>query len=458
MRRTLGFLLLVMACHHDVVVTRVPVTTAPSSAAIARVPPVAPPAPFAYDAFTSTDENEFAGWQIFLARRGDDVRVVLHSRGMASLPVELAGTAKDEGARVHLGASAGDATDALRFDGWIDGDAMRGVLKTDTGREDVSAKRGLPPLSETTQGALGGDASGHRFVLAWEQHGKEVKAELRELSGPRELAGTVRDGRFELAGGGVTMRGVLSNVSGIGEWIENGESRSLTLDPMTVSYPAARALAGGVRVLPSDRWVRGASGCPSSYDVFPKVDALDLRTQNAMNRLLAPGASTSTKCTGESEIATLGAAWSTSTYAITASRPGWFAIRRSLYGYMGGAHGMGGETCDVANVSTGKVASLQSELPATSIAKLGPLVRKAILAAEPGKTLMDLGFNADDPDVTRERVMCVVDDHGALALEVVYQNEDAAGNFRFSDVRPHVPAAAVRALFPAGSVGALVFQ
>src|SRR5207248_1658013 len=128
----------------------------------------------------------------------------------------------------------------------------------------------------------------------------------------------------------------------------------------------------GVRVAPSERWVHGVSGCPSSYDVFPTV------SERALDRLLDGGPGVSRACTGASELAFLGAEWSTSTYAITASRPGWFAFRRSMYGYAGGAHGMFGETCDVASLSNGKLASLQSELPPASLTKLGHLVRAAI--------------------------------------------------------------------------------
>jgi len=282
---------------------------------------------------------------------------------------------------------------------------------------------------------------------------------VTDLGGARALEGSMRDGRFTLTGGGVTMRGVFSNLtSGLGEWNENGETKFVTLDPMRVAIPAQLAL-GNVKVTPAERWVRGASGCPSSYDVYPEVHGLDWKTESALDRLLHPGASVSPACAGTSEIAFLGAEWSTTTYAITASRPGWFAVRRSMYAYAGGAHGMWGETCDVADLSRGVVGSLQSDLDAASLAKLGVLVEKTLLAASPNGSLVDLGFNADDPDVTSDRVMCAVLDHGALALEVVYQSDmDPAGNFRFSDVRPRIPASTARALFPAGSLGALVFQ
>ncbi len=57
------------------------------------------------------------------------------------------------------------------------------------------------------------------------------------------------------------------------------------------------------------------------------------------------------------------------------------------------------------------------------------------------------------------RELCVVEDHGALFLEVVYQNDlDDAGLFQFEDVRPRLAAVVVRTLFPAGSVGRMVFR
>ena len=457
MRRVLALLGLV-ACHDNVPV----VPVAAPLAGVTAPPPVAPPLPtaFTYDAFTSVDEDEFVGWQILFARRGDDARVLVRSRGTASLPVELAGTVKPDAGRLRVRASAGSAKDALRFDAVIDGDALTGALRSDTGREDVVAKRGVPARSDVTNVGLGADVDGHRFDVGWEQHGKNVKATVADVGRSRTLEGTMRDGRFELSGEGVTMRGVLSNfTAGIGEWIEDGDSRPMTLDLMNVVVPAPHALAGGARLVPDDRWAHGASGCPSSYDVYPKIVGLG-GAEDTLNRLLHPGASASMACTGQSELAFLGAAWSTSTYVVTASRPGWLAIRHTDYAYMGGAHGTWGETCDVASLATGKVGALQSELSPASLTKLGVLVRKTLLAAAPAaQTLVDLGFTADDPDVTKDRVTCVVDDHGALALEVVYQSDmDPAGNFRFNDTRPHIPAKTARALFPPGSLGALVFQ
>ncbi|HEX4513938.1 MAG TPA: hypothetical protein VH054_10390, partial [Polyangiaceae bacterium] len=353
----------------------------------------------------------------------------------------------------------GPAKDALRFDALIDGAALTGVLRTDTGREEVTAKRGVPALESTFETKLGADVAGRRADVAWAQRGTNAKVTVTDIAGSHVLEGTMRDGRFTLKGSGVTMRGIFSSLtSGLGDWSENGEARAMTLDPMRVAIPAALAI-GNAHVAPMERWVRGVSGCPSSYDVYPEVHGLDAKTESALDRLLRPGASVSRSCTGSSEIAFAGSEWSTTTYAVTASRPGWLAIRRSMYAYTGGAHGMWGETCDVADLATGKVGSLQSDLSAASLAKLGVLVRKAILASAPGNSLVDLGFNADDPDVTKDRVTCVAEDHGMLALEVVYQSDmDPAGNFRFSDVRPRIPAKTARALFPAGSFGALVFQ
>jgi hypothetical protein len=455
-RRVVAFVSLVIACHHEPVVVEARLPSVPSASAAPRAPA---PSPVTYDAFTSTDENEFVGWQILLARRDDSVRVLVRSRGTAALPVELAGTTRPEGARLRVRASAGPSEKAVRFDGWIDGEMLRGVLRTDTAREDVTAKRGVPAMSNDVDIGIGATIADHRFQVGWQQHGQNVKATIADPSGSRTLEGTMRDGKFKLAGEGVSMRGVLSNlIAGLGEWSEAGETRPLTLDVMHVATPKPRALGSGVRVVTADRWVGGVAGCPSSYDVYPEVTGVGGTNELSLNRLLHPGAPP-VRCEGESELAFLGAAWSTSTYVFTASRPDWFAIRRTLYGYMGGAHGTWGETCDVASLATGKVGSLQSELSAASLSKLGPIVRKAILAAAPGKSLVDLGFNADNPDVTKDRVMCAVDDHDKLALEVVYQSDmDPAGNFRFTEVRPRIPASTARTLFPAGSLGALVFQ
>lgn len=456
--RRLGALLLLLACREHAIA---PAVIAPiPSASAAPVAVKKAPESFTYEAFTSTDQNEYVGWQVLLARRDDgNARVVVRSRGSGgSLPVELAGTTTWEHKRLHVRAAAGSAKDALRFDALIDGDDLRGVVRADSEHEDVTAKRGVPTLEPTFQMPLGGDIAGKRVDIAWDQRGTNVKARVTDVAGSRELEGVMRDGRFVLEGSGVMARGIFSSLTaGIGEWIESGQSQPMTLDSVRVDLPPKLVL-GNVQITATDRWVRGASGCPSSYDVYPEVHGLDWKTEVALDKLLGPGASASTTCTGQSDLWFLGAVWSTTTYAVTASRAGWFAIRRSAYSYAGGAHGMSGETCDVALLASGRVGSLQSELPAASLAKLGALVRKTILASAPGKSLVDLGFKADDPDITNDRVICVVDDHGALALEIVYQDMDPAGMSRFIDARPRIPAAAVRSLFPGGSLGALVFQ
>jgi hypothetical protein len=389
------------------------------------------------------------GWQVLFARHGEDLRMLLRSRGTAALPVELAGSATAEGSRTRVRASAG----ALRFEGVIDGDVLQGTLRSNAQSAVVRAKRGVETAADLTA-PLGAEVAGHRFDVAWEQRGGRVKATVRDASRSHVLEGTLRDGRFDLAGDGIAWRGVIAGASvGLGESIENGKSRALVIDLLHADVPAPHPLAGGASVAPLERWSRGGAGCPSSYDILPQVDGLP-----ALNPMLAPHATT-TKCTDAGDLAFIGSIWSTSTYAVTASGSGWFAMRTHLYQYLGGAHGMSGEACQVVSLAPGKTARLQMELDPASLAKLGGLVRKAILAGAPGKSLVDLGFNADDPNVTSDRVMCAVMDHGALALEVVYQNGmDPAGNFRFTDVRPRIPAAKVRALFPAGSIGALVFQ
>jgi hypothetical protein len=444
--------LFVVACH-AATTTRPPAPHATVATASSSSAPIAPSAPTTYDAFVSISDNEFMGWQILFARHDDQIRVLVRSRGSAALPVELRGTATPDGSRLRVRAELG----ALSFEGVVDGEVLRGSLHTPMSKETVRAKRGISPIPEGTM-KIGAEVSGKRFDVAWEQRGNVVKATVKDAGRARVLEGTSHDGRFDLTGDGATWRGEISGLSaGIGEWIENGKTQALTLDLLRIDVPAPYPLPNGGRVVPLELWSRGRAGCPSSYDVLPQIEGLGTPLESTLNQKLAKRQST--KCTDAIDLASLGAVWSTSTYTVTAATPAWFALHADAYAYLGGAHGMSGEMCGVFSLVTGRGAWLQTELEADALVKLGKLVRAAILAGAPGKSLVDLGFYADDPKVTNDRAMCVVMDHGAPALEVIYQHDmDEAGDFRFTDLRPHIAAAKVRGLFPADTMGAIVFQ
>ena len=362
------------------------------------------------------------------------------------MPVELGGRATEEdGGHLRIHASA----KALTFDGVVDGSMLQGKLRATT-TELVHAKRGVAEMASGPT-KLGAEIGGRRFVVDWDQHGERVKSTFRDASVARALEGTSRDERFELMGDGVTLRGVMSGIMiGIGEWSDRGKTQPVALDWVHTEIPAPYSLPNGGRIVPLERWSRGVAGCPSSLDVVPQIEGL-------ATPFTWP--TPSTQCHDTGEVSMIGMIWNTSTFTILAAGSDWFSLHRDVYSYIGGAHGMSGESCQIVSLSTGKATSLQIELPDASLAKLGAMVRSAILASAPGKSLVDLGFFKDDPKVTQDRVMCAVTDHGGLALEVVYQHDmDEAGNFRFTDVRPRIPAAKVRALFPAGSTGALVFR
>jgi hypothetical protein len=164
-------------------------------------------------------------------------------------------------------------------------------------------------------------------------------------------------------------------------------------------------------------------------------------------------------CIDAKDPSDLGNLWAGSTYSITAARANWVGLAFESNWYAGGTRGSYRETCAVADTQSGTVVHLNEELIPSAFEKLAPLVKRAILKATNQRSLQDVGFFTNDPHIDPKREMCVIEDRGALFLELRYQSDDdEAGNFRLDDIRPRLAAAVVRPFFSAGSLGALVFR
>jgi hypothetical protein len=424
-----------------------------------------------FDAFMSPNDDSLSGWRLVVARSGTRARVVLKPDATAGLPVELEGTVAGEAGRCRIDARTRTSQGTLRLSAVVDSAGKLAVtLRTPTHHESIElVPRASPNDSEETWkdrfGATLGGA--HRVRLDWEQSGSRAKATLSRLDGaPSTFEGTLvrESGHFELSqpsDGKSRLRGILmggrGGPTGMGEWLHDGAVEPFSLDRFYPTYPSTTVLPSGGRVVPVERFHHGPSDCPSSDDVFPRFEGVS--AERTLNQRVETMVAPLVECHGASDFSLLGSLWSGSKYSVTASRARWVGIKFEWNSYLAGARGNFGEGCAVADTQNGELVHLNEELGPTSFAQLSPLVRRAILQAAPGKSLQDLGFYEDDPHLDAQREMCVVEDHSALFLEVVYQNDlDDAGLFQFEDVRPRLAAAVVRPFFPVGSVGAMVFR
>ena len=422
-----------------------------------------------FDSYASRGDD-LDGWRLALARNATRVRIVLKPNLTSGTPVELEGAVAGQAGQWHIDAHTSTSKGVLSLDAVVDAAGkLRGKLRMQATRVVIELERRTSPADseETWQENFGGTlGAAQRLRLSWEQSGLRAKATLSRLGGTRRtFEGTLerQSGRFELKehnDGKNRLRGIFMGGpggGGIGEWVHDGTVEPLSLDRFYPTYPTITALRSGGRVVPAERFHRGFPDCPSSDDVFPRFEGV--AAERLLNAELEKTVQPLVDCIDRTDASFLGSLWSGSTYSVTASRAQWVGLAFEWNSYMGGAHGGFMEGCAVANVQNGKVVHLNQELAPTSFEKLSVLVRKSILKAAPGKSLQDLGFHTDDLHIGASREMCVVEDRGALFLEVVYQNDlDDAGIFHFVNVRPRLAAASVRPFFSPGSLGALVFR
>ena len=145
-------------------------------------------------------------------------------------------------------------------------------------------------------------------------------------------------------------------------------------------------------------------------------------------------------------------------YSVTAQRPTFVSLSISQYAFTGGAHGNWGATCWIADLRTGNTSRLGKELAPAALDQLSALTR-AQLRKDNGDVakLTDVGFFDDEPSVSADSSLCVVDDKGALALEVAFQPYEISP-WAMGSPSAVIPADKARALFAPGSMGASIFK
>ena len=181
---------------------------------------------------------------------------------------------------------------------------------------------------------------------------------------PRRFEGTLEQqtGRFELRDvkqSGSLLRGILlggpGDVAGIGEWLHDGLTVPVSFDRFYPTYPMPVSLPNGARVVPVERFQRGAPDCPTTCDVFPRLEgvAMALPLSHALETTITP----LVDCFEEGGLGYLGGLWSGSTYTVTASSARWVALAFESNSYMGGVRGSPRTTCAVADTQTGKLSA-----------------------------------------------------------------------------------------------------
>jgi len=390
-------------------------------------------------------------------RRGGSVRVLFARAGVLSIggitdkPVELVGRTEPSGA-FHASAFG----TKISLDGSIDAVGHLTAKLAYSGEEtaiDLQQQSPLDPKYETTFDVdhVAGVVGDVHVRSSWKRNHRKLTGETVTIRGEKHtLEGTIdgKWGTFELtekdstgAPSGRWAGVFLTSGDVLARWtsLDGATTKPITLHSATTNwdYPPTLALQGGGTIAPAEAY--WAAPFYSGSAVVPTFSGLASSTaESALNAWSKKQMAAPSDFPDSTAVVS---AWDEQTYAIDTQRPGWVALRVSTYTYwLGGTHGFSGTNCSVVDLATGSVVHLVSELPAAGRAALAALVRRAS-----GQTIK----------VDEKRAMCVIEEKGALYLDVVFDEDDG-----FYVMAPivHIRAADLRPLFPAGSLGARVFQ
>ena len=484
----LSFVLLglVVACNksHDAAPT-----PAPSASWISPTPSAAPSASYASktaqgDASAPAVyvESNFTAYQgtvgkdravlLGLERRGDELFALLdEGQGDA---VALEGRMKDEGHFV-LEERAGRGRKGSQLEGAFEPDGKISLILKDpkaktAARFTVAQHAPFATASDTFEESyLGALGSKLRVRVKWKRDKHLLIGVYRYSHSKNDLRleGTViaSSGVFSLteknAKGDVTGRlaGVFLDAHHVlGRWYSADRARSLPLELRGGEpYPEALALLGGGKMAPQEDSGERGKACRSQR-IFPSFDGLGAKTaQLALNKALQShnGPPSVADCEGATEELPYEFE---SGYAVTGQKPGYVGLELSSYAFTGGAHGSAGADCVVGDLTSGTLTHLGSLLTPDARAKLEVLVNDELRKQFSVTKLTDADFFDDEVKLSPTTPLCLdVDDKGATSLRVLF------GQY---EVTPYVmgmpqsilPAAGVKALFPAGSVGEAVFK
>jgi hypothetical protein len=220
------------------------------------------------------------------------------------------------------------------------------------------------------------------------------KLDLRETN-----ARGVATGRFQ----GVFLEPGLA----FGRWSTPDGARSMLFSLRTGdAYPEIVALPGGAKIVPQEDYRERGPYCTASI-LYPQVTgSANKALEKQLDKALRAAA-------GDAELSCEGASDALrferdTTYRVTAVKPTRFAVELHFYDYEGGAHGMSGIACDVADREAGTLTPLTGKLLGADARKKLDALVNAALRTEHGVTkLTDAGFNDDEVSVGADTSLCV---------------------------------------------------
>ncbi len=423
---------LLLACDRPT--TSTTSTTVASASAMpahsaAAVSPAAPAASLAKPAPTAERRSfhsyqgkvEKSDFRIVFERTGDKLEGIA-ARGTAD-DVPVRGEMKDA-SHFTLTEVVGRGKKGAVYEGKMDGLRIIGTVKDPRGQKPVAFNAGPPaPFVESDksfeQTYLGSLGEKVRVRMKLTRNGTKLSGTYRYTRSKDDLRleGTVNesDGKFELVE--KTAKGVLSGrFEGVflqrglafARWSSPDNARTF---PITLRYgdvyPEPVTIAGAVKIVPQEDYKEQGKYCVMSIFVPEVVGAEDKTAMKSLNQALRAEAGDTKKmdCEGASEELRYE---TTTTYHVDKTMPGRFALTYSFYEYAGGAHGMHGVDCYVADVTKGTLTQMTAKsLSADARKKLEALTNASLKKEHGVAKLSDVGFDGDDVKLGDDTSICI---------------------------------------------------
>jgi hypothetical protein len=365
--------------------------------------------------------------RIALERAGDEVEGLVT---LAGEELDVRGEVK-EGGKLTFAEVVPRGKSGVTFSGQIDGARLTGTWHDPKSKEDVPVTGGpldaFGPSDQTFEQTYMGSLAAHTRIRA-----KLKKAADGKLSGvyrysrSREdlkLEGTVNaaDGRFELTETNAkgartgTMKGVfLQRDFLFGRWESPDGAKSFTLTLRSAtSYPETVALAGGGKLVPQEDYKEPSKYCSVSFTFPQLVGSLARDKEKSLNEQLRAAAGDVKKESCADASAELRYETET-TYSVIAQRKQYVSIRYQFYTYAGGAHGMHGIQCSIADLREGKLTKLSP----TMMTPEGRKKLDALVDAEIKKQFGPEDVFQNPVKVSDDTTLCVEGDQLVVQFQV----------------------------------------
>ncbi len=448
---------------------------APSAVASASASSGATPAPILESTFAGykADAGQGRHFLVGVERIGDEVVLVLSPEAGGDL-ITFEGKMKDPShfaldERVGKGRKGGHVDATYAEGGAVDlvvaDPKAKAPLKLHALASTPFAATGDETFEQSYLGSLG---STLRVRVKWKRD-KHLLSGIYRYTHSREdlkLDGTVvaGTGAFQLteknAKGTVTGRfsGLfLSRDVVIGRWYSPDRTRSFPLSmAQDQAYPQTVKLLGGETLSAQEDFSDRGKTCraTSLMPVFGGFQTAPL-LNDQLKKSAGPRVLTKDDCDGATD--ELPYEYEQS-FTITGQKKGYVGLSLSSYEYTGGAHGMYGTSCVVADLANHALVPLGGLLSEDARNKLSTLVTADFQKQFGEKDLTNAGFFDATVKVDASTSLCfAVDEKGTTTLDVEFQPYEVAP-WAMGAPTASISAADAKALFPAGSVGEAVLK